>query len=82
MKKAPLFLLTIVLCNFNFTHAQKLDKFESTIVEFEIKDKENDFHSEAILFTGSSSIKMWKTLEQDMAPMQVINRGFGGSTLP
>jgi len=33
-----------------------------------------------VLFVGSSSIVKWrKTLAADMAPMPVINRGFGGS---
>ena len=33
-----------------------------------------------VLFVGSSSIVKWKqTLASDMAPMPVINRGFGGS---
>jgi hypothetical protein len=33
-----------------------------------------------VLFVGSSSIVKWKeTLVTDMAPMPVINRGFGGS---
>ena len=33
-----------------------------------------------VLFVGSSSIVMWRdTLASDMAPMPVINRGFGGS---
>lgn len=33
------------------------------------------------LFVGSSSIRMWATLAEDMAPLPVINRGFGGSTI-
>lgn len=33
-----------------------------------------------VLFVGSSSIVLWKpTLEADMAPLPVINRGFGSS---
>ena len=32
-----------------------------------------------VLFVGSSSIRMWATLSEDMAPLPVINRGFGGS---
>lgn len=33
-----------------------------------------------VLFVGSSSIVKWReTLDADMAPMPVINRGFGGS---
>lgn len=33
------------------------------------------------LFTGSSSVRFWKTLDQDVAPYRVINRGFGGSQI-
>ena len=32
-----------------------------------------------VLFVGSSSIVRWKSLAADMAPIPVINRGFGGS---
>lgn len=32
-----------------------------------------------IVFVGSSSIRLWKTLAEDMAPLPVLNRGFGGS---
>ena len=32
-----------------------------------------------VLFVGSSSIVRWRSLAADMAPMPVINRGFGGS---
>jgi lysophospholipase L1-like esterase len=34
-----------------------------------------------IVFVGSSSIRLWKTLATDMAPLPVLNRGFGGSRL-
>ncbi|MBL8227080.1 MAG: hypothetical protein JNL98_01330 [Bryobacterales bacterium] len=33
------------------------------------------------VFYGSSSIRMWDTLAQDLASDRVLNRGFGGSTL-
>lgn len=33
----------------------------------------------AILFMGSSSIRIWDTLAQDFPEVPVINRGFGGS---
>lgn len=32
-----------------------------------------------IVFVGSSSIRLWKTLAQDFTGKTVINRGFGGS---
>lgn len=34
-----------------------------------------------VLFVGSSSIRLWKTLSRDMAPFPVLNRGFGGSQI-
>ena len=35
-----------------------------------------------IVFTGSSSIRLWKTLARDMAPLPVFNAGFGGAHVP
>lgn len=63
-------------------NAQNFDRFEKVILQFEKQDKERGYQSEAILFTGSSSIRMWKSLAEDMDPISVINRGFGGSTIP
>jgi lysophospholipase L1-like esterase len=34
-----------------------------------------------VVFTGSSSIRFWSTLAADMAPLPVVNRGFGGAQL-
>ena len=34
---------------------------------------------DAILFIGSSSIRRWDTIEIDMAPYQVVQRGYGGA---
>ena len=34
-----------------------------------------------VLFYGSSSIRMWNTLETDFPEFEVINQAFGGSTL-
>lgn len=33
-----------------------------------------------ILFTGSSSVRLWKTLNVDFLDYNILNRGFGGST--
>lgn len=33
------------------------------------------------LFVGSSSFRLWSTLAEDMAPLGVLNRGFGGSQM-
>ena len=37
--------------------------------------------SGAIVLTGSSSFARWWTMEEDLAPLTVIPRGFGGSTM-
>ena len=38
-----------------------------------------DAPENALLFLGSSSIRLWETLAQDMAPYPVIQRGYGGA---
>lgn len=53
--------------------------WEGTIEDFEAADAEAFPEPGAIVFTGSSSIRLWSTLEQDMAPLRVLNRGFGGA---
>lgn len=35
--------------------------------------------AEPVIFIGSSSIRMWKSLEQDFPNFSVLNHGFGGS---
>lgn len=35
----------------------------------------------AVLFMGSSSVRIWDTLAQDFSEIPVINRGFGGSQI-
>ena len=36
---------------------------------------------DAVVFTGSSTIRMWTSLRSDFPRVNVINRGFGGSRL-
>jgi len=55
------------------------DAWEKTIQKFESHDRLHPPDKDSILFIGSSSFTFWSTLEQDMAPLPVINRGFGGS---
>jgi lysophospholipase L1-like esterase len=53
-------------------------RFESEIAAFDNWDRQNSFPQGAILFVGSSSIRMWQTAES-FPGWPVINRGFGGS---
>jgi lysophospholipase L1-like esterase len=54
-------------------------KWEKDIAAFERADKSNPPPQQAVLFAGSSGIRLWKTLAQDFPEHRVINRGFGGS---
>ena len=55
--------------------------WESNIREFEEKDIKSPPSAGSILFVGSSSIKLWSTLSEDMNPLPVINRAFGGAKI-
>ncbi|MDC3113363.1 GDSL-type esterase/lipase family protein [Gammaproteobacteria bacterium] len=57
----------------------KKNTFIDEINEFKRLDKENFPEKGRILFTGSSSIRFWNSLEKDMQPLKVLNRGFGGA---
>src|SRR2546422_677497 len=52
---------------------QRAAFLKSQIVAFEKSDSLNPPKPGAIVFTGSSSIRYWKTLEKDMAPLPVVN---------
>ncbi|MGE3109142.1 MAG: GDSL-type esterase/lipase family protein [Phycisphaerales bacterium] len=53
--------------------------YEPEIAAFEAADRAAPPAPGQVLFVGSSSIRMWKTLPDDMSPVPVLNRGFGGS---
>ena len=59
----------------------KDETFRDEINEFKRLDKENFPKKGKILFTGSSSIRFWDSLEEDMKPLEVLNRGFGGAQI-
>lgn len=55
--------------------------WESSIRKYEQADQVHPPKRGSIVFTGSSSINFWHTLAEDMKPLDVINRGFGGSQI-
>jgi hypothetical protein len=44
-------------------------------------DKQHNYPRDSVVFIGSSSIKRWNTLAQDMYPMPIIQRGFNAAKL-
>jgi len=54
--------------------------WEQAIQKFEEQDAESPPPKDAMLFVGSSSIRMWD-LDASFPELQTINRGFGGSQI-
>lgn len=57
------------------------ERLASEIEAFAAQDRATPPQACKLLFTGSSSVRFWRTLAEDMAPIPVINRGFGGSQI-
>jgi lysophospholipase L1-like esterase len=53
-------------------------RFSESIEAFRTWDEKNSFPEDAVLFVGSSSIRMWKSAAA-FPQYPVINRGFGGA---
>jgi lysophospholipase L1-like esterase len=53
-------------------------RWEREIQAFERADQAIPPRQGAIVFVGSSTIRMWTTLAQDFPEYKVLNRGFGG----
>lgn len=60
--------------------AAAVEKFGNEISKLEEKDQKVKDPANAILFIGSSSIRLWETIADDLKPWPAIQRGFGGST--
>lgn len=73
-------LLLTILAAVPLSRAAELP-FEKEIKAFEASDQEQPPPKDAVLFIGSSTIRIWKSLPTDFPELTVINRGFGGSQI-
>lgn len=72
-------LYIFILVGF-LSNAQQTNGFTDEVTALSKKyDTLWDSTKESIVFTGSSSIRMWKTLKELFPDKQIINTGFGGS---
>jgi lysophospholipase L1-like esterase len=74
--------IAMVAAGYLFFYGDQLgtpEFWEGQIEAYEAEDAQHFPDKGLILFTGSSSIRLWSTLETDMAPLRVLNRGFGGA---
>jgi len=54
-------------------------RWEPDIAALEALDDREPDPPDAILFIGSSSIRLWDSIATDMAPWPVVRRGYGGA---
>lgn len=57
---------------------KRYEDYIMTLVEKSDADTEKDID---VLFFGSSSIRLWKDLDEMMYPLKVVNRGYGGASI-
>ena len=56
-------------------------QWEGEIALFDSLNLVEDVHAGTLLVTGSSSVRLWDSIHSDLAPYQVIQRGYGGAKL-
>ncbi|MBO0322033.1 G-D-S-L family lipolytic protein [Muricauda sp. CAU 1633] len=76
MKKFLFLLLLLPI----LSYTQAPNRFDNEVMEIQKKnDSLWDASKPTLVFTGSSSIRMWKDLQERFPDQQVLNTGFGGS---
>lgn len=74
-----LFSFVLVQCTPFKRYEEAAKSWEKDIQQLEKKDQIEKYSSEAILCLGSSSFRLWGNIKEDMAPYEMINRGYGGA---
>ncbi len=73
----PLLVLSVLAADKPATFSSA--KFDKDIAAYESADKAAPPPQGALLLSGASTLRLWKTAARDFAPYPLINRGFGGS---
>ena len=82
MKFTLVFLSLVLSCSASAGEYPSPDRWKYTIGGFALEDEIIGERPSAIVVTGSSSIRFWDhRIHQDLAPLTVISRGFGGSNM-
>lgn len=74
--------LAIVFCSLGLEDVFSQHPFYRDIQQFKKQDSSIFPPKRGIIFIGSSSFTMWKDAQEYFPSHTIINRGFGGSTLP
>lgn len=54
--------------------------FEDEVIDLERLIKSRKDFEQLIVFYGSSSLRLWENMKEDLSPLNVINLGFGGAS--
>jgi len=75
----PALFAILLLAGFHLP-AQSSRPFEKEVADLTAQDS-TVRKRKVILFTGSSSVRFWKDIQSYFPEYNVVNRGFGGSTM-
>ncbi|MCS5490265.1 GDSL-type esterase/lipase family protein [Algoriphagus limi] len=78
MKKAGFLIFLTFLGFVAFSFSQEVP-FDNEVKEINKRIKRDGYQVGSTLFTGSSSIRLWESLQNDFPDYPIINTGFGGS---
>jgi lysophospholipase L1-like esterase len=78
MKTRLLFLLLLTGLFYLPVYSQTIP-FEAEVKQISARLDSSGWASGSTVFTGSSTVRMWKSLEESFPNTQLINTGFGGS---
>ena len=73
------FFLIIISCSPLKKYEETAAKWQKDISKLESLDQSEKYSENAILFIGSSSIRAWNSMQEDMMPYETIKRGYGGA---
>lgn len=74
-----IFIIFLFISTISFAQVYE-NQWKDEINSFSVLDANNPLQN-GILFTGSSSIRMWKNPAMDFNNPKILNRGFGGSQI-
>jgi lysophospholipase L1-like esterase len=77
--KNHFFLIFFLITGTLFTNAQDPNRLKEQIDELVNKEYNFSTDKKLVVFTGSSSIRMWRDVADYFPDYNVINNGFGGS---
>ena len=80
--KKNMFKIALLIAIIFFVVSLKAQPFADEVANFKKKDAVSFPPANAILFVGSSSFRKWQDVATYFPNYTIINRGFGGSTLP